>query len=58
MIDGRIYRTTEWDNEEDFEYTKKEILSILKEQKVSLSKVRCLFNDILIDIEDDNPVNI
>lgn len=57
MIDWRTYRIREWDDEESFEYTKKEILSILKEQKVSISKVRGLFNDILIEIEDENPVN-
>lgn len=43
---------------EDFEYAKKEILAILKEQKVSLSKVRALFNDILEDIEDNNPITL
>ena len=52
------YWSSEWDNKEDFETTKKEILSILKEQKVSLSNVRCLFNYILFEIEDKNPVSI
>ena len=47
-----------WGENEDFNYAKKAILSILKEEKVSLSKVRCLFNDILKDIEDNNPVTL
>lgn len=52
-------RVMEWDEDtgEDFEYAKKAILDILKSQKVSLSKARCLFNDILRDIEDNNPIN-
>ena len=60
MIDGNLYRTTEWNMEsgEDRDYAKKAILEILKAQKVSLSKIRALFNDILRDIEDNNPVNL
>ena len=50
-------RKVEWNKElgEDMEYTKKTIL--LKDQKVSLSKIRTLFDSILIDIEDKNPIN-
>jgi len=60
MIDWKIYRTREWNPElgENYEYTKKAILAILKEQKVSLSKVRCLFIDVLRDIEDKNIVSL
>lgn len=60
MIDGKIYRTREWNLElgENSEYAKKAILAILKEQKVSLSKIRCLFNDILTEIEDKNPITL
>lgn len=60
MINWNIYRVTEWDKNkgEDLECVKKEILSILKEQKVGLSKVRLLFNIILEEIEDKNPINI
>ncbi len=60
MIDEKIYRTREWKLElgENSKYTKKAILAILKEQKVSLSKVRCLFNDILTEIEDENPITL
>ena len=52
-------RKVEWNKElgEDMEYTKKTILTILKDQKVSLSKIRTLFDSILIDIEDKNPIN-
>ena len=58
MIDGNIYRTVEWNKElgEDCDYAKKEILKILKDQRVSLSKIRALFNDILREIEDNNPI--
>ena len=60
MIDENIYRTVEWNKElgEDCDYVKKAILAILKDQKVSLSKVRCLFNNILRDIEDNNPISL
>ena len=49
MIDENLYRTILWNpNEgEDSDFAKKAILEILKSQKVSLSKVRYLFNAIL-----------
>lgn len=58
MIDENLYRTVPWNpNEgEDGEFAKKAILEILKSQKVSLSKVRYLFNSILREIEDNNPI--
>ena len=60
MIDGNLYRIIEWNpNEgEDADMTKKAILAIIKSQKVSLSKVRCLFNSILKEIEDNNPITL
>lgn len=60
MIDFNVYRMIEWDinKGEDIEYAKKAILAILKDQKVSLSKIRCLFNSILRDIEDNNPISL
>lgn len=60
MIDEDLYRTILWNpNEgEDSEFTKKAILEILKSQKVSLSKVRYLFNSILREIEDNNPITL
>ena len=58
MIDENYYRTVPWNSNdgEDGEFTKKAILEILKSQKVLLSKVRCLFNSILKEIEDNNPI--
>lgn len=55
-----IPREGHWNKEadEDIEYAKKAILSILKEQKVSLSKTRTLFHWILDDIEDNNPITL
>lgn len=60
MINEDYYRTVPWNpNEgEDGEFAKKAILEILKSQKVSLSKVRCLFNSILREIEDNNPITL
>lgn len=60
MIDWNTYRMKEWNKElgEDEEFVKKAILAILKDQKVSLSRTRSLFNHILAEIEDNNPVSI
>lgn len=60
MIDENLYRAVLWNpNEgEDGEFVQKAILEILKSQKVSLSKVRCLFNSILKEIEDNNPITL
>lgn len=60
MIDENAYRTVMWniDLNENWDYAKKAILTILKEEKVSLSKTRCLFNSILRDIEDNNPITL
>lgn len=60
MIDENLYRTVPWNpnKDEDVEFAKKAILEILKSQKVSLSKVCCLFNSILKEIEDNNPITL
>lgn len=60
MIDENLYRTVPWNSNqgEDGEFAKKAILEILKSQKVLLSKTRCLFNSILKEIEDYNPVTL
>lgn len=58
MIDESKYRTELWDSRENFEYAKKAILTIIKEEKVSLSKIRHLFNTILREIEDNNPITL
>ena len=51
---------TFWDKSlgEDYDFAKKAILIILKEQKVSLSKTRRLFHEILLEIEDKNPITL
>lgn len=43
---------------EDIENTKKMILLILKEQKVSSAKIRYIFQEILNDIDKNNPVTL
>lgn len=60
MYANNGYRTIPWnqDNGEDSEFAKKAILEILKSQKVSLSKIRCLFDSIVQEIEDENPINL
>jgi len=59
-FDRNLPREMQWNIslDEDFDGTKKKILNILKEQKVSLSKTRTLFNSILDEIEDENPVTL
>lgn len=59
MNENNQPRTVAWneDRGEDIEYTKKVILDVFKEQKVSLSKIRYLFEYILGEIEDKNPIN-
>ena len=49
-----------WNKElgEDIDSAKKIILAILKNQKVSTAKIRYLFNEILEDIDKNNPVNL
>ncbi len=58
MIDGNIYRIKELYANQDSEYIEKMILLILKEQKVSLSQTRSIFNHLLERIEDDNIINL
>lgn len=57
-FDVKVPREIAWGENEDFNHVKKAILSILKEEKVSLSKIRGLFRNILEDIEDNNPVTL
>lgn len=53
-------RELSWDSDmgEDVYKAKRDVLNILKEHKVSISKTRYLFNKILREIEDNNPINI
>lgn len=54
----KLFRMNQWNpaDGEDYEYAKKAILAILKEQKVPLSRIRTLFVGILNEIEDKNPI--
>lgn len=54
------YNTKAWNpnDGEDFNGTKAEILKLLKEQKVSLTKIRFLFDSIITEIEEQNPINL
>lgn len=60
MYEENGHRTVPWNpNEgEDVDMTKKAILAILKSQKVSLSKVKFLFDSIVRDIEDRNQITL
>lgn len=59
MYEEKGYRTCIWNpNEgEDMDMVKKAILTIITSQKVSLSKIRYLFDCIVKEIEDNNPIN-
>lgn len=59
MFENNLPREDIWNPNvgEDFDHAKKAILTVLKEQKVSLSKIRYLFHVILDEIEDKNPIN-
>lgn len=54
------YNTKAWNpnNGEDFDKTKTEILRLLKDQKVSLAKIRFLFDNIITEIEENNHINL
>lgn len=58
MIDGNLYRITELSEGQNRDDIETKIISILKEQKLSLSQVRSVFNHILVKIEDKNPVTL
>lgn len=58
MIDGRVYRFKELDNNQDASYIERAILDILKEKRVSLSQIRVIFNNLLKKIEDENIITL
>lgn len=60
MYEIKELRLTEWNSDLGHDYNKaeKEILSILKEQKASLTMARTLFKGILDKIEDKNIINL
>lgn len=55
LVNGR---KTTLSKEQNKSKIKKMILSILNEQKVSLSQTREIFESILIQIEDKNPITL
>ena len=58
MIDYNFYRITELTKEQNEKYIETAIISVLKEQKLSLSQARSVFNHILEKIEDENTINL
>lgn len=58
MIDYNYYRAIELNENQNREYIETAILSILKEQKLSLSQTRGVFNSVLARIEDNNIINL
>ncbi len=58
MIDGSLYRMQVLGEHQDEGYIETTIISILKEQKLSLSQTRAIFNHILAKIEDENAINL
>lgn len=58
MYDGyKLPVETIWRSDEGFDYAKKAILAILKDEKASLAKISFLFRCIIEDIEKNNPIN-
>ena len=58
MFEQNFARMKDLKENQDGKYIKEKILLILKEQKVSLSQVRAIFNDILNKIEDENVITL
>lgn len=58
MIDYNLYSIIPLSEKQDEEYIETTILSVLKEQKLSLSQVRYVFNRILAKIETENSINL
>lgn len=57
-MEYNFQRMKELDSNQDYSYIREMILLILKEQKVSLSQARALFNNILNEIEDYNVISL
>lgn len=58
MIDGNLYRMRELYEYQDVDCIEKTILDVLKNNKVTLSQTRTIFNRILANIEDNNLINL
>lgn len=57
-FNDNLHRTTELHSNQNGNYIEEMILLILKEQKVSLSQTRGIFNRIIENIEDANPITL
>lgn len=57
-MDWNNYLITELTEEQNEEYIETTIISILKEHKLSLSQARCVFHNILVSIEKNNPITL
>lgn len=58
MIDGNLYRMRELYEYQDVDCIEKTILDVLKDNKITLSQTRTIFNRILANIEDNNLINL
>lgn len=58
MIDENLYRMRELYEYQDVDCIEKTILVVLKNNKVTLSQTRTIFNRILANIEDNNLINL
>lgn len=58
MIDGNLYRMRELYEYQNVDCMEKMILDVLKNNKVTLSQTRTLFNHILANIEDNNLIDL
>lgn len=58
MIDGNLYRMRELYEYQNVDCIEKTILDVLKNNKVTLSQTRTIFNRILANIEDNNLIDL
>lgn len=58
MIDGNLYRMRELYEYQNIDCIEKTILDVLKDNKVTLSQTRTIFNRMLANIEDNNLINL
>lgn len=58
MIDYNLYRIIELSEGQNRDNIETKIISILKDEKLSLSQVRSVFNHILVKIEDKNLITL
>lgn len=58
MIDGNLYRMRKLYEYQNVDCIEKTILDVLKNNKVTLSQTRTIFNRILANIEDNNLIDL